>query len=192
MGATKTTKTTTYHANFELDPSGQWLVEIEELPQVHSFGRTLGKAREYLLDALALWLGEPASSVAGRVEFRTPALPIHIQETVSMALAEREIAEAAGRVAADLISQASVELTDDAHLSMRDAADILGLSHQRVQQLVMAGRPTKVSPSDPVGEAIEGLAKAVREYLRGGTKEDLGVLAAGVVLALGVAWTQAK
>jgi predicted RNase H-like HicB family nuclease len=133
--------TDNYHANFRLDPSGQWLAELEEIPEVHTYGRTLGKAREYLVDALALWLDTDPDSVKDRIEFRTPDLPRQVLETVETALAEREIAEVVSRVVADLMSAASVALVEDAHLSMRDAAEILGLSHQRVQQLVAAARP---------------------------------------------------
>lgn len=184
--------TVKYHAKFELDPSGHWLVELEEIPQVHSFGRTLGKAREYLLDALALWLDEPVDTLVGQVAFRSPTLPSHVRETVDMAIAERQIAEAATRVAADLTAKASAGLVQDAHLSMRDAADILGLSHQRVQQLLTSGQtPTQRTP-DPMAEMIDGLSKSLREYLPGGSKEDLGALAAAVAIALGVVWIQSK
>jgi predicted RNase H-like HicB family nuclease/predicted HTH domain antitoxin len=139
MTKTKALKDT-YHAIFELDPSGQWLVELEEIPEVHTYGRTLGKAREYVVDALALWLNAPTEKVKDRIEFRTPALPKHVLETVQRALAERQIAQDATKVAAELIADASVALVEEGHLSMRDAADILGLSHQRVQQLVAAAR----------------------------------------------------
>jgi predicted RNase H-like HicB family nuclease len=190
---TKSMDTTVkYHATFELDPSGHWLVEVEEIPQVHSFGRTLGKAREYLLDALALWLDEPVDKLTGQVAFRSPTLPSDVQETVDMAIAERQIAEAATRVAADLTARASAGLVQDAHLSMRDAADILGLSHQRVQQLLAVGQGANQRMPEPISETIEGLSRSLREYFPGGSKEDLGALAAAVAIALGVVWVQSK
>jgi len=190
---TKTPATdTTYHARFELDPSGRWLVELDGLPQVHSFGRTLGKAREHLLDALALWLDEPVQQVTRRVEFRPPPLPGQVEQAVWMARAGREIAEAASRVATDLNARAAVALVEAAHLSLRDAGEILGLSHQRVHQLVAAGRPAKPKAPDPIGDAVEALARSVGEYLSGGSREDLGGVAAALALALGVALTQAR
>lgn len=187
-----TTAKATYHARLELDPSGQWLAELEEIPQVHSFGRTLGKAREYLVDALALWLEEPPERIAGLIEFGPPPLPPRIEEAVRMARAERELAEAATRVATDLTATASIALVDEARLSMRDAADILGLSHQRVQQLVAAGRPTTLKAPLPIGDAVEGFARSVREYLPGGSKEDVGALAAALALAASFAWMQSR
>ncbi|MGH9046284.1 MAG: type II toxin-antitoxin system HicB family antitoxin [Acidimicrobiales bacterium] len=180
-----TPATTKYHATFTLDPSGQWLVELDELSQVHTFGRTLGKAREYLLDALALWLNEPVATVKDRVIFRPPALPEEIERTVEMALAEREIAEAATRVAAELTQQASIQLVTDARMSMRDAADILGLSHQRVQQLVANPERPQPPQVDPLSELVDKIAKAVREFLPGGSKEEVGLaiaLAGGAIL----------
>jgi predicted RNase H-like HicB family nuclease len=183
---------TQYHATFELDPSGQWLVELDEIPEVHTFGRTLGKAREYLLDALALWLDEPVEAVKHLVEFGKPTLPIDIQKTVDMALAGREIADAATQTAAALTAQASVELVTGARLSMRDAADVLGLSHQRVQQLVAGSHVVDPHRADLSGPAVDSLAKSLRQFLPGGSKEDLGALATLVAFALGVAWTRSK
>jgi predicted RNase H-like HicB family nuclease len=179
MPEIKTTPITTkYHATFTLDASGQWLVEVDELPQVHSFGRTLGKAREYLLDALALWLDEPVATVKGLVAFRPPALPEEVERTVDMALAEREIAEAATRVAAQLTQRASIQLVTDARMSMRDAADILGLSHQRVQQLVADPERPQPGQFDPLSELVDTIAKTIREYLPGGSKEEVGLVIA--------------
>jgi len=190
--ATVETGLARYHATFQFDRSGHWLVELDEIPQVHSFGRTLGKAREYLVDALALWLDQPADKVAGLVEFRTPTLPADIRYSVALARAARELAEAETRVAVELNQKAAAELVNEARLSMRDAADLLGLSHQRVQQLVAAHDPSRPRTADPVGEAAEGIAKAMRQYLPGGSKQDLGVVF-GIVAAAGVlAWAQSS
>ena len=125
----------TYHARFELDQSGVWIVELEELPEVHSYGRTLGKAREYISDALALWLDIPVTEARQRIKSRTPELPESVKVSVDHALAEREIADATAKVASEAMTVACVSLLRDAHLSMRDAAEVLGISHQRVQQL---------------------------------------------------------
>jgi predicted RNase H-like HicB family nuclease len=132
--------TTCYHATFELDESGAWIAQIEEIAQVHTFGRSLGKAREYLVDALALWLGVPIENVKGSIEFCPVVLPVKVQRAVDEANEARVIAVATTGTAGALMADAALALTKDARLSVRDAAEFLGISHQRVQQLVSEGR----------------------------------------------------
>jgi predicted RNase H-like HicB family nuclease len=59
-------KTKQHTAEYRLE-DGNWLVEIAEIPQVHTFGRTLPIAREHIRDALALWL---RSSDANSLDLR--------------------------------------------------------------------------------------------------------------------------
>jgi predicted RNase H-like HicB family nuclease len=175
---------TRYHATFDLDDSGKWLAQIDEIPQVHTFGPTLGKAREYVVDALALWLDVSATQVKDTVDFHPAVFPLDVQYVVDEAIAMR--------VALECMAAASVGLVDDAHLSLRDASEVLGLSHQRVQQLIAAQRGALT----PVGAGAQGvaqdIARSLKEYLPGGQKEELGVLAAGVALGLAIAWTEAR
>ena len=185
------TSTATYHAEFSLDPSGQWLAELKEVPQVHTFGRTLGKAREYLVDALALWLNAPADEVRGQIDFEQPALPEEVRDAVDRALAEKEIAESITRAFRGQVAQAAKALVDDAHLSLRDAAEILGISHQRVQQLV-SGDTTPAQGLVEDVKAPDDLVSALREFLPGGTKEDLGKLAVLALAGLAVAWLETR
>jgi len=69
---------------------------------------------------------------------------------------------------------------------------VLGLSHQRIQQLVAGARPVRPTTPDPIGEAVESLARSVREYFPGGSKEDLGAIAVTIALALAVVWMQSR
>jgi predicted RNase H-like HicB family nuclease len=181
----------TYHADFELDQSGVWLAEIEEIPQVHTYGRTLGKARQYVVDALALWLNEPIESLKGRIEYRPPALDSTLLKKVHEAMAAREIAEGATVTAGDLMTAAAKALTADAKLSLRDAAELLGVSHQRVQQLVVQRNGDAVAAVSGRLALAQDVARSLKEFLPGGEKEELGAIAAGVALGLAIAWAQA-
>jgi predicted RNase H-like HicB family nuclease len=129
------TTRTTYHARFTLEDDA-WLAQIEEIPQVHTFGRTLGKAREYIVDALALWLDEPVDVVRARIEFEIPDLPEPIRQAAQLAVGARVLAECVSNEAAELMTAGASALVVDGHLSIRDAAEILGLSHQRVHQIL--------------------------------------------------------
>jgi|ERR1700722_66321 len=189
MDRTKKTQST-YHATFELDQSGVWLAEIEEIPQVHTFGRTLGKARQYLTDALALWLNEPIETLADRIVYRPVTLEPSVLKKLHQAISAREIAEGATNAASDLMTAAAQALTTEAKLSLRDASELLGISHQRVQQLVVKRNGSVTTMESDRHGIAQDVARSFREFLPGREKEGLGVLAAGVAWGLAIAWTQ--
>ena len=127
--------TKTYVATLELDPrSHQWMADFEGMP-IHTWGRSLPKVKQHAVEALALHLDVAVSDVAGRVEFR-PQLPAPVLEALGQVASARASADDAAAHAAAAKAAAARALVRDAHLSMRDAAEILGLSHQRVQQLL--------------------------------------------------------
>jgi predicted RNase H-like HicB family nuclease len=181
-----------YHATFELDESEMWIAQIEEIPQVHTFGRTLGKAREYLVDALALWLDVPAVKVKDSIDIRPVKMPTSVQVLIDEAVSARVVAESATSFASEIMTAAAVALTEGARLSLRDAADLLGISHQRVQQLVARGS----GDLTPIGSGPQGIAqdvaRSLKEFLPGGSKEDLGALIAGVTAGVAILWAQSR
>ena len=126
-----TVKTLT--AVFQRDDEGYWLVALQEEPRVHTYGRTLAKAREHILDATALWFEVGAEELNFVEDIRLPA---PVRATLELARREREHAQAAQEAAAGATREAARSLVRDGHLSVRDAADVRGLSHQRVQQLL--------------------------------------------------------
>jgi predicted RNase H-like HicB family nuclease len=122
-----------YTATYQRDRDGVWLVELVEEPRVHTFGRTLAKAREHVRDAAALWFDVAPDSFDLVDDVR---LPRKAKASLERARAERGRAQAAQETAVTRTRDAARALVDDEHLSMRDAAELLGLSHQRVQQLL--------------------------------------------------------
>ncbi len=127
----------TYHGTLELDPhSRQWMADIEGEP-VHTWGRTLTKVKDYAHEALALHLDVDVDQVRGHLVFRVPRLPAAILDAIDQAERARDDANTAAAHAGEAKAAAARALVHDAHLSMRDAAEVLGISHQRVQQLLV-------------------------------------------------------
>jgi len=110
-----------------------WAITIDELKGVHSQVRRLDQADEMAKEAIGLFLDMPPSAVSVRVE---PVLPPKVQAGVEKALAVRGQVDELQREAAKATARAARELVRDAHLSVREAGKVLGISHQRIAQLL--------------------------------------------------------
>ena len=107
-----------------------WLSRLAFEPSCHTWGRTHAAAIVNLADAAALWFGVDDPE-AIRFRARTVGLPID-EDQVREA---RDSAEHAATLARESTAHAARVLTDEG-FSRRDVASILGISHQRVQQLL--------------------------------------------------------
>jgi predicted RNase H-like HicB family nuclease len=131
-------------ADVERDAAGNWIARVPALRGVHTHARTLAGLRRYLQDAIAVWLeverldaGEQDPRVdrdAIVVELRLK-LPAGVKRAAETARQRRERAQLAERDAATATRKAARALVE-AGLSRRDAAEVLRLSHQRVDQLL--------------------------------------------------------
>lgn len=120
-----------YTAVYERDESGTWLVEIRELPHCHTYGNSLSRARAKIRDALSLWVDD-ATAAEIVDDIRLP------KDARRMIAGYREASAAAERARA-LASERSRgvvrRLVEDLGFSTRDAADVIGLSQQRIGQI---------------------------------------------------------
>ncbi len=120
-----------------------WFLRVAQLPGVFSQVRRLDQADEMARDAIAAFLDIAPDSVEVTVVARLPEDVRHDLASVRDLRAaiernEREYAELTRRLARKLVEREG--------LTVREAARILGLSHQRVAQVVAA---TLGSPSEP-------------------------------------------
>ena len=120
-----------YTALFEQDESGAWIVSVPGIRGCHSYGRSLNEARRRIREALGLFVRN-ARSVELSEEIRLPA---EIRRAVEQGTSARERAERANTEAQRAVTTAARRMVD-AGYSLRDVASLLGLSHQRVAQLL--------------------------------------------------------
>src|SRR5713101_2143627 len=114
-----------------------WAISVPELRGVHTQARRLEKAEAVVRDAIALFLDVPSDSFDVKIE---PVLPRDLQGKVGRARKVRGEAEVLQREAAIASAEVAADLVQTAHLTVRDAGRVLGLSHQRITQLLKAGK----------------------------------------------------
>ena len=122
----------TYKAVFERDESGAWIVRIPELRGCHTYGRTLDQARRRIREALSLWVDNAEDAVIEE-EIRLPAAARQALERAKRARARADRERSRAQEETERTARA---LLNEVGIGMRDAGELLGISHQRVQQLV--------------------------------------------------------
>lgn len=120
----------TYSVTYRRDPGDDaWLVEVDDMPDVYTFGRTLEEAAVNAREAIAVTADTSESEVELNERFAVTG--VDVEELAAMRDRAQELHEvylARQRAAALRLAEAGV--------SRRDSARMLGVSHQRVQQLV--------------------------------------------------------
>jgi predicted RNase H-like HicB family nuclease len=122
----------TYHVTYERDESGWWVASVRGLRGCHTQGRTVDEARRRIVEAMGLFVDNPRSAkVVDLVK-----LPAVAKKAVRAYATLRKRAEQEDRRAA-VAARRAVRVLREGRLKMsaRDAARVLGLSHQRVHQL---------------------------------------------------------
>jgi predicted RNase H-like HicB family nuclease len=118
-------------ARIARDPgSDAWLVEFDGEPRAHTYGRNLEEARENAREVAVLWFDADA------VVMFDLDLGDDLNAEVARTHAVRSEAEEASRRSTAALRAAARRLVGGEHLTYRDAADLLGVSHQRIAQLV--------------------------------------------------------
>jgi len=122
----------TYRIAYERDESGWWVASVRGVRGCHTQGRTVEEARRRVIEAMELFVGDArTASIVDDVK-----LPSVAAQAVRAYASLRRKAEQEDRRAA-LAARRAVRILRSGRLRMsaRDAARLLGLSHQRVHQL---------------------------------------------------------
>lgn len=127
MGAVKR-----YRVVLERDETGAWIARVPAVPGCHTFGRSLVEAKRRAREALSVWVDDvDAVELVDDIRISKEALAA-VRRNFERRERLTEAREAAGSATADALQR----LVGDLGLGVRDTAYLLGLSHQRVQQLL--------------------------------------------------------
>jgi predicted RNase H-like HicB family nuclease len=133
-----------------------WALEVPELPGVFSQAKRLDKADEAAREAIAVMLDVETEDVEVAIE---PVLPKEAVQAIKAAEKAEKTAEAARKAAQKAMQEAAATLTES--LSQRDAGRVLGVSFQRVSQLLRA-RPATSAPKTAAEATKAGRARGGR------------------------------
>ena len=120
-----------------------WLLSVPELDVVTQ-ARTLDRAEATVRDLIAVWLDVPPGSFAVEVE---PLLDDEWTKLLRETRDARTTADKASARASELL-RTSVTTLHDAGLSAREVGSLVGISYQRVQQLLAEGVGQRSRPRD--------------------------------------------
>ena len=125
-----------YTVRFERDESGQWIATIPRVRGCHTHGRSLDEARNRVREALSLFVKN--AETADLVD--DIRLPVHARTMLRKVRDARTRARVEQARAARMAQHAADTLHKRLRLSVRDTGQLLGLSHQRIHQLVDSGK----------------------------------------------------
>lgn len=132
------TERTVHRVIFERDDNDRWFVHCPDVQGAHSHGRTLASARSNIREAIALVVDVAESSSFDLVEdirLNDPTLQGSVEQARKLRHRANGLEQQARSATLEAIERSA---TSDTTLGMRDLAELLGLSHQRVQQLAAA------------------------------------------------------
>jgi predicted RNase H-like HicB family nuclease len=139
-----------YRVVFEPDEGGGWHAYIPKVRGCRTWGRSLQAARRYIREALATCvdvLGDDAERIAREAQLEEA---VKLRGAAKKALTEYRDARKRAAQLADLAQlragRAAAQLTRRAHLSLRDAGELLGVSHERVHQMVAEEDSRRAAP----------------------------------------------
>ncbi|MBX9950247.1 MAG: type II toxin-antitoxin system HicB family antitoxin [Candidatus Obscuribacterales bacterium] len=121
-----------YTIRYEKDETGWWIATVKEVRGCHTQGRTIEQARRRIREALGLFVDQAEKSEL----IDDVVLPANARSLLKRVLSTRKRAEEEAIKLQNTTAEAAEVLTKDVGVSVRDAGELLGLSHQRVHQLL--------------------------------------------------------
>lgn len=122
----------TYTIEYKRDETGWWVAKVKEVKGCHTQGKSIAQARRRIREALGLFVNN-----ANRADFvEDVILPPGVRTLVKQVLSAREKVKHEEEKVQSSMQEAARVLTGEVGISRRDAGEVLGLSYQRVQQIL--------------------------------------------------------
>jgi predicted RNase H-like HicB family nuclease len=121
----------TYRVVIERDESGAWIATVPSVPGCHTYGRSIGQALNRTREALSLFVDDADQAVLQE----DVLVPTPLRRAAASGRRAKAHADSVVAATQEALRSAAATLTEGG-LSRRDAATLLGISHQRVQQLL--------------------------------------------------------
>lgn len=112
-----------------------WAIDVPEVPGVHTQAKRLDQAEAMARDAITVMLEVPSGSFDVQVE---PVLDADVEKALEEWTESIEALEDQRQQVSIAITALLILLVRQHGLPYRDAGRIVGLSHQRVQQILKA------------------------------------------------------
>jgi predicted RNase H-like HicB family nuclease len=120
-----------YKVIYKLDEAGDWIASVRGLRRCRGRGRTIRQARKRLRAALGRYDEEPhRADLVEDVKLPAPARTLLVRHWAARRRARAE------KKRADAATLQAVEALLRLRLSVRDAADLLGVPYPRAQQML--------------------------------------------------------
>jgi len=156
----------------EADTDEGWHAYIPTVPGCRTWGCSIVAARRYIREALATCvdvLGENAARIArDAILDEKVALKGNAKAVLEGYLRARGRAAHYQDLAQSAAVKAAKKLTADAHLSLRDAGELLGLSHERVSQVITMSESRTKTPGSVTTATKVQMRKAKQPNLARG------------------------
>ena len=121
-----------YRVLYERDETGAWIAHAVDIRGCHTYGSTIAQARSRIREALSLFVDDADSALL----VEEIHLPAAARAAVRRSERARTRLETSRAEAGEATAQAARTLVEELHLGLRDAGELLGLSHQRIQQII--------------------------------------------------------
>jgi predicted RNase H-like HicB family nuclease len=144
------TEMKTYRVVYEPDESGHWIASVPSVRGCHTYGTSIKQARERIREALGLFVENVETVKLDDVI----KLPAEVQRLLRIQSKARAAAERKARAAQDAIRRSAMALTKGVNLSVRDAGEIMQMSHQRIQQVLAPVKTRRATKAPRAGSSL--------------------------------------